>query len=111
MRIKEIQEDKIVFDNGTELSDYHESSCCEHVYADFKNLRDQVGIMNAQFANDLEKEIELVKDSGFRLRDCFVPCYDIQNGYYSGNLTLIIKYPKGKKVEIDIGSCTKQDYS
>lgn len=39
MKIEEIKEDKIMFDNGYELEYYHEQDCCEHVYADFEVLK------------------------------------------------------------------------
>ncbi len=39
MRIKEINDEKIIFDNGYVLSYYHEQDCCETVYADFEVLK------------------------------------------------------------------------
>ena len=99
-------EDKIVFTNGIEITDYHDQDCCEHVYADWKQLED-TEIKNRIF-NDIK--IEPIKDSGFRLNGFFVPCYDEQNGYYSNNLELTIEYPDGKKKTIDISDCTKKDY-
>lgn len=39
MKIKEILDNKIKFDNGYELEAYHEQDCCENVYADFEILK------------------------------------------------------------------------
>lgn len=39
MRITKISDEIIKFDNGFELTYYHEQDCCENVYADFKILK------------------------------------------------------------------------
>lgn len=76
----------IEFDDGTFLVDIHYRDCCEHVYADWE-----------QVANDslaLQYDFDRLKIQenkyGFRFGDgkhwVFVPCYNIQNGYYSSEL-------------------------
>ena len=106
MFLREITEEKIIFDNGTEISFVHDTECCEKVYADFKQLKDSpFGILNSDFENDVK--IEVVKNAGFRFGDdsnswWFVPCYDVQNGYYSDDLTLIITFPDKTTKEIDL---------
>lgn len=40
MKIKNILEDKIIFDNEYELKYYHEQDCCESVYAEFEKIKE-----------------------------------------------------------------------
>lgn len=83
MRIKEITHSHILFDNGSKITYYHERDCCECNYADFEQLQD-TGIEYEDFSEPLR--FEEVKH-GFRFGNpgqmYFVPCYSMQNGYYS----------------------------
>lgn len=98
--------DGITFDDGTKIIDVHEQDCCEHVYADWKQLED-TGFLGKEIK---EIEIEGVKESGFRINGFFVPCYDVQNGYYSSDLEIVIAKPDGKdKRVIDISEFVKHD--
>jgi hypothetical protein len=97
MKLIEIEEDKLVFYDGTTIEAFHSQDCCEHVYADFKQLED-TDVFDHDF-KDLS--IEGVKDSGFRLEGYFIPCYNEQNGYYSDDLKLVIKQ-NGKDTDVDI---------
>jgi hypothetical protein len=106
MKIKTISSSGIVFDGDTRITHNHESDCCENVYADWQHLRDESGVMEHDF-KDLE--IEKVNNSGFRLEGFFVPCYNEQNGYYSSDLELIIKYSNLKSKHINIGDCVKDE--
>lgn len=98
MKIKEILEYQLLFDNGTMIEAYHDQDCCEHVYADFAALKDTPA-MSFDFQ---ELKIEGVPDKGFRLNEFFVPCYNEQNGYYSDELKLIIISPNSPTVEINL---------
>jgi len=100
MKIIEINEDGIKFDDGTTIIDEHRQDCCEHVYADWKQLKD-TGFLGKEIE---EIKIEGVEDLGFRINQYFVPCYNEQNGYYGDDLILIIKYPNKTKKTIDITS-------
>lgn len=100
MRIKQIYDDKVEFDDGTVVSAYHSQDCCESVWADFHSLVGQPRIDYVDFPEDLD--IEVVPDFGFRMNKYFVPCYNQQNGYYSSSLSLIIEKPSGEKKEISI---------
>lgn len=99
MKIIKIEETGITFDNGTTIEDIHNQDCCEHVYADWKQLAD-TDVLSHEFR---DIRITGVKEAGFRLNGYFIPCYNSQNGYYGSDLRLEIKYPdkKTKKV-IDI---------
>ncbi len=94
----------IEFDNKTALIDYHEQDCCEEVYADFSNLDSDV--MNYNFKTINIKPVHYGFKFGDDRRMFFVPCYNVQNGYYSDVLNIqygaitkkIIRYAKGKPI-------------
>lgn len=89
MKIVEITEDCIKFDNGNTITYGHIQDCCEWNYADFEQL-DDLG-KNAEFDENLD--FEFVEEYGFRFGNqpykmFFVPCYSIQNGYYSTDIDI-----------------------
>lgn len=108
MRIYHIDEERIKFiDDVTrqrhELHYAHEQDCCEEVYADFESIpRYFIGkdgtekdVYKVDFEEDLEKLIEEVEGQGFMLctkngDKVLCNCYDIQNGWYSSNLAVIL---------------------
>jgi len=104
MKIKKITDENILFDDGTEVTYHHEQDCCENVYADFKQLKD-TDILSKDFK---KIEIEGVKDSGIRLNGYFIPCYNEQNGYYSSDLEIIIKYPNGDELKKDVSEFVEE---
>lgn len=87
--ITTLGDEKIIFDNGKEMTYYHEQDCCESVWADFHAIKDDFG-----FEYKFEEPLlfEAVEGFGFRFGNpgkmVSVPCYDQQNGYYSSNLTI-----------------------
>src|SRR5687767_5287864 len=98
MKLVTIDEEKLTFDDGTMITYDHYQDCCEHVYADFKQLQD-TSIWDEDFD---ELVIEGVPDSGLRVNGYFIPCYNNQNGYYSSGLELIVTHPNSPKITIDI---------
>lgn len=88
MRILNVIEYSIKFDNGKEISFDHDQDCCEINYADFEQLD--------SLAREVDFSEPLVFEScdyGFRFGNppinmFFVPCYSIQNGYYSTALDI-----------------------
>lgn len=104
MKIVQITDERIIFDNGYILKYYHEQDCCEHVYADFKILNTynlstktgkEINIKEINFEEDIQHLIEGIKDTGFNMiskigEKFFVPCYNEQNGYYGSDLELIL---------------------
>lgn len=127
MKIVEIvEEDKIVFDNGNTLEQYHSQDCCEHVYADFNvldnyNLSTVTGktidIRDIDFEERIENLIQPVQSAGFNMvskigEKFFVPCYNEQNGYYSSDLELILRRQVAfgnVEEKIDISDCVKDE--
>ena len=96
MKIKKITSEKILFDNGNEITFDHDQDCCEDNYADFEQLDDIA--RNAEFSPKLK--FKAVNEAGFRFGDSprnmyFVPCYSEQNGYYTTHIDI---YYNGKKV-------------
>lgn len=119
--VKIVSEEKIEFDNGCVMEGCHYQDCCECVYADFDILKDYnlstvtgktINIYEIDFAEDIENYIERVEGAGFNIvsrigEKFFVPCYNIQNGYYSDYLELIIQN-NNKNIAINITGCTKE---
>lgn len=89
MRIIEINDEEIRFDNGEYISYSHYQDCCECNYADFSQLDDIA--RNAEFSTPLD--FEFLEEQGFRFGNLpnqmfFVPCYSEQNGYYSSDIQI-----------------------
>lgn len=88
MRILNVTEDFIEFDNGKVISFEHDQDCCEINYADFEQLD--------SLAREVDFSEPLVFEScdyGFifgnqPINMFFVPCYSEQNGYYSNELDI-----------------------
>ena len=83
MRIESISSDSILFDNGDIIGWEHFQDCCEEVYADFQQLDDLARSYNYS-ENLIFEEGEYGFCFGDKRRMFFVPCYNIQNGHYSG---------------------------
>lgn len=91
-RIVELYENLIKFDDGSAITAFHAQDCCEHNYADCEALDD---IAKSRDFDTSKLEIEIIEDQGFRFGNKpfnmhFVPCYSVQNGYYSTNLNIFI---------------------
>lgn len=89
MRIKEINENEIVFDNGNTITFGHEQDCCERNYADFQQIDD----IARGWKFDENLDFEAIENAGFRFGNLpnkmvFVPCYSDQNGYYSSDIQI-----------------------
>lgn len=105
MKISKITDKEIVFNNGRIITFDHDQDCCEWNYADFNYLKDEAGIMNYEFPDELDFEVvegkgKYDRGSGFRFGDkegymFFVPCYSEQNGYYTCDIDI---YYMGEEV-------------
>ena len=123
MKIKEFKEGSIIFDNGYKLEYYHEQDCCESVYAEFEMLKyynvslvtgKNIDIKEVDFEESLIKLVEGVKEAGFNMiskigEKFFVPCYNSQSGYYSGDLELILYKENNVREELDISDFVEYD--
>lgn len=89
MKIKEVSADRILFDNGSQITYDHEQDCCEWNYADFKNLDSDA------YSYDFDKSLWFKEEKyGFSFGDTrrrfFIPCYSEQNGYYSNDVDIYL---------------------
>lgn len=107
-KVTKVTSDYIEFDNAVQLYSDHERDCCEHHYLDFSNitLADFEGLEFDLSGEDFFERIEdydiaLKPVVGFPVR---IPGYGSNNGYYSSELTLVLK---GKDFEkyFDISEC------
>lgn len=103
--MNKIFEDGVELSNGIKVNSFHVQDCCENVYADWDALKDTT--FDVDEFDDVK--IEKVKEAGFRINGYFVPCYNIQNGYYNDELELIIRYNNGQEVIINITSCNQNE--
>lgn len=71
MKIKEVNTNYILFDNGSRITFDHEQDCCETNYADFEQLEDLA--LEYEFEND--SIFEVVPENGFRFSKQFVPTF------------------------------------
>ncbi len=102
MKIVEITDTEIKFDNGNTITYDHIQDCCEYNYADFLYLCDESDVEDYDFEPPLY--FERVEGSGFRFgnlgkRMFFVPCYSEQDGYYSDDVCI---YYNGNEVIHDL---------
>lgn len=102
---------ELLFRNGDKIvfADCHSQDCCERVYADWSNINIEKLIDNMKnYSSIVIKGVEdmgilLVFNLGFivPIKE-FVPCYNIQNGYYSTDLNLTIYKNDNEIATIDI---------
>mgnify|MGYP003393157632 CR=1 FL=1 len=110
--VKVSVEDQIVKIGDLTIEAHHSSDCCEYVYADFSPLELQESELNNFCIKRIE--IKAVEEMGlifFFYQDGGAPdrmgllvnCYNEQNGYYSSNLSLLIKHNKSEQ-RIDVSN-------
>lgn len=106
MKIKKWDDDYIWFTDGSTISYDHFQDCCEYNWADFSVL--ETFYQNEEFD---DFEVTPVDDCGFLLelkqqntptKKIFIPCYSDQNGYYSDDLTIIIRGPEREPKDINL---------
>jgi hypothetical protein len=112
MKIKEVTDEHILFDNGNTITFDHEQDCYERNYADFSILTEN----NVNYNYDFDEKLifSFVDGLGFvfgskderdNMRWIFIPCYSEQNGYYTNEISI---FYNGKKVLR--GYCEEHDY-
>lgn len=95
MWIESFDDDHVTFTDGSYITYVHLQDCCEHNWADFSVL--DVFYNGEEFydyyitpVDGAGFNLHLVLDLYGRHHTIFVPCYSVQNGYYSDNLDIII---------------------
>ena len=103
-RIIGIAEDRITLSNGCYIEATHEQDCCEHNYADFKCLLD-TSIMG------VEHNTICFDDwvGGIRINGYAVNCYSDQNGYYSTEITFVLRDSWDREILAHEGRCEMDD--
>ena len=117
MKIKEITDEHIKFDDNSEMYYDHNQDCCEYNWADFEYIKQcnlstttgkTIDIFEVEFEPSLQKMFGGgVSEMGFKLMakngdKFFVPCYSDQNGYYTNELILYYRDANGRIDNIDI---------
>ena len=95
MRISEVTDLRITFDNGYEITFDHVPDCCEYNYAAFKQIEERA--LEVEF--DEKLVFEDIDGCGFRFGSegtemFFIPCYSDQNGFYSSDLDILYNNKK-----------------
>lgn len=67
----------------------HYPDCCEINYADPTYIENKESPITQLHSNYFE--LELVDELGFRINTILIPCYSVQNGYYSNSIHIDIK--------------------
>ena len=98
MKVISITEYEVLFDNGHRIVHYHEQDCCEFNYADFTSLKDTTFETDEHADIDLEEVI-----NGVRINGHFVPCYSVQNGYYSDDVSIQVVSNDGVVIKEIVG--------
>lgn len=109
-----VTSDYLQFDDRSQLYSDHVSDCCERHWLAFNDLSisDFEGLDFDLSGPDFFEKIEgfgirLVPTNGHPVS---VPGYGSNNGYYSSNLTLVLK-KEGFRAEFDISECQEiEDY-
>ena len=86
MKITNINDYEIRFDNGKRITFDHVQDCCERNYAQFEYLKEELdgAIFDMEFQEPLVFEhLKYGFNFGNHGKMFFIPCYSAQNGYYS----------------------------
>lgn len=99
----------LIFNDGHRLESKHRKSCCEQHYLSFRDLSlDDFEGLEFDLSGDTFFRrvpgygIELLPVSGWGVK---IPGYSNNNGYYSTNLTLVLRHPVRDTVKWDITEC------
>ena len=89
MKILEVTDLRITFDNGSEITFDPVPVYCEYNYAAFKQIEERA--LEIEF--DEKLIFEAVEGCGFRFGSketemFFIPCYSEKNGYYSSDIDI-----------------------
>lgn len=120
MKIKQINEEELIFDDGSILMSAHDQDCCEWHWLDFSVMSYyNVGTSSGKEINILEQEFDFsngvtfkkVEDVGILLMDTddnkYLICgYGSNNGYYGTNINLEYRDRDGNIIfEYDVSEC------
>lgn len=109
VKVIEIDEESLTFENGVKMYSNHDQDCCENHYLSLKDLsmEDFNGLVFDIGKDDFFERIDgygiaLKPINGHTVR---IPGYGSNNGYYSSNLELILSDGISFKKVFDITEC------
>ena len=112
LSVVKVDQYMLKFEDGTELYSDHDQDCCESHYLDLSDLSidDFEGLEFDLSSDEFFKRIEgygieLIPIKGYSVK---IPGYASNNGYYSSNLSLIIRNSTGTERKFNIDEC--QEY-
>lgn len=109
-RIVSITGDLITFDDGAYLRSDHETDCCEYHWLDFGAVEfDEVSGLDFRL-NSEGSFFQRVDGYGIRLlptngHPVSIAGYGSNNGYYSGNIDLVLVDSNGSEHRFDVSEC------
>ena len=113
-KVIEIDDEKILFDNGVKLASRHDQNCCENHYLCFDDLTMQ-DFEGLEF--DLSNEAFFTRIEGYGIalnpidgHPVRIAGHGTNNGYYSSDLTLVISNIAGIEIRYDITECQDIDW-
>jgi hypothetical protein len=114
MKVIKVDSESVVFEDGTSIYSDHQYNCCETHSLDFSNLSIE-DFEGYEFDLSSDAFFEKVEDYGIRLipingHPISVPGYGHNNGYYSTDLSLVIKFSDGTQKKYDITKCQYIDW-
>lgn len=102
MKVVEINNERIIFEDGTMVYSDHNQDCCESHWLDFEHIKLEdfdgldFDLTNDNFFTRIEGYgISLNPTNGFPVR---IAGYGSNNGYYSDNLDLVVDNGRSRKV-------------
>lgn len=108
-KIKSIDRDAILFENGCSITSEHSQHCCEHHYLDFSYVNfDEVKDLEFNLSSDNFFRridgygIELIPTNNFSVK---IPGYGSNNGYYGSNIELVLHTPNAPDRTYDVSEC------
>ena len=110
LKVARIENDVLIFEDGTKLYSNHEQDCCENHYLDFSNLDIsdfddlEFNLTNDSFFKRIkEYGIELIPIKGHSVK---IAGYGSNNGYYSSDIDLVVADSDGKTIQsYDVSEC------
>ena len=108
MKIVEVTEWYIKFDDNSIITYTHEQSCCEQNYADFEQIDDLALTYDYGNALDFDRAeggftFHGNKENGRQCTpDVYIPCYSQQNGYYTQDITIVYEGKNALSFEAEI---------
>ena len=110
VKVVKIDNEEVIFSDGTRLVSSHDDDCCESHYLDFNHV-DIADFEELEFDLTNDDFFTRIEDYGIELNPIHghsikIPGYGSNNGYYGDNIDLIIIGCQGEEVKrYDVSEC------